>query len=422
MMIEDYFWFTIVIIVNVMAFVKFYFLAHGFGGHEFNLKPLAVVRSVFLTLIFGISMALLERFVGDGWVSQFILNFIPFLWVWYLTKRNFFDNIIIVAMTFVTVFIIQGIILLLMHFVNLSQEALFVIVQSLTVFIIILISFKIKLHDVFAFVQRRIYLKVCIHLIVVIFILAAAMVNFDVNYIWQQSILFGVLIIIILVGIVMTIFATQTQIDKSAGKYHDVVNMFTGLHLSIQSEDDIEELKRQSNEMVEYLTDRPPVTIISSNYKKNLEIMLRDKLLAKEKDNELRLDIGYYEHHEKVSFLKVSLMLGTLIDNAIEHGLDEPIFVYMNVSEDIFELSVKNFCQEISPEKLKKLFKKGYTTKENIGNGHGLYKLDQEVKKYNNNQFKAEIVADTYYDMEYENHLFEITVDISTIHAKQISR
>lgn len=419
-MIEDDIWFIIIFIANVMAFVKFYFSAHAFGGHAFDLTKFAIVRNIVLALSFGIAMALLERFVGDGWISQFILNFIPFLGVCYLTKRHILDNIIIFAMMFITIFIIQGTVMICLHLMDLSPEMLLLSAQSLTLTAIILMSLKVKLYDAFAFVQRHLYLKVCIYLIVSIFLVAIAMINFDFKYVWQQSTLFGVLIVTTLIGIVMTVVAAQRQIVESTDKYHDVVNMFTGLHLSIQSEDDIEELKKQSSEIAEYLTGRPPKTIVSNDYERNLKAMLQDKLLTQGKSSQLTLDVDYFQHHVKVSFPKVSLMLGTLFDNALEHGLDELIFVYMNVSEDIFELTVKNSCKEISPKKLKKLFKKGYTTKESSGHGHGLYKLQQEVEKYNDNRYKAEVIVDTYYDMEYESHLFEITVDISTTNTKRM--
>jgi len=109
------------------------------------------------------------------------------------------------------------------------------------------------------------------------------------------------------------------------------------------------------------------------------------------------------------------LLLGTLFDNALEHGLDAPISIYLNVSEPIFELTVKNATQEeLSERQLKNLFKKGYSTKERSGHGYGLYKLQQEVLTYNQSPFVASITADSYYDLEVDQPIFEINIEITT--------
>jgi sensor histidine kinase regulating citrate/malate metabolism len=85
----------------------------------------------------------------------------------------------------------------------------------------------------------------------------------------------------------------------------------------------------------------------------------------------------------------------------------------LNVSKKIFELSVKNSCEQKSEKQLKKMFKKGYTTKETVGNGKGLYKLEQKVKKYQDDVFNTKITTSCDYHEYYESYYLTITIDIT---------
>jgi len=415
-MIEINLWFIVLVIVNIQAFGYFYLLAHAFGGHRFDLRRVTVIKNILLFSGYGILIATLEQTIGDGSLLQLIINILPFIWMCFLAKRNLFENIIIFAMMFVTIVMIQPILLIGLHPFNLNQEALFLATQSLTVVVVGLIVWRVKLNRIFIFVLQRLYLKICLYLLVLIFLSAFAMLNFDANLVWQQTALFGTLIVTTLIGIVMTATTAQNQINEATNKYHDVVNLFNGLYLSIQNEEDISELKRQARELTTYITGREPVAIDGSDYKVGLEAMFQEKLIERGKNNDLQLKLGYHEHHKVVSFPKVMLMLGTLFDNALEHGLDQTISVYLNVSETIFELTVKNAIQdELSDRQLKRLFKKGYSTKESSGHGQGLYKLQQEVLIYNQLPITAQITADNYYDIEVDQITLEISINISTI-------
>jgi signal transduction histidine kinase len=328
------------------------------------------------------------------------------------TNRKLFDVFLIYIIAFLVLFIVQAAILWPFIFWELNDEVLFLVGQSLTCVTTVLMHWKVALYEIFLMIKQKMILTLC----VIIFYSTAyglfIVFQFNVHYLFEELFLLGMLVIITLIGFLATFFTAQTKIDQTSDRYHDLVNKFTGLYLAIEAHDVPEEIKDLSREMRKYVTGKEQVQSLTDNYEVNFGKILIDKLTDSRKMNELVMDIEYHEHHATVSLGDVTYMLGSLFDNALEHGLDQPIFVYLNVSENIFELSVKNSCQRIPDRKLAKLFKKGVSTKEQIGRGQGLYKLKHEVEAYNDQRFKAEIRADCYYDLTYACDYLEMTIEI----------
>jgi signal transduction histidine kinase len=251
-------------------------------------------------------------------------------------------------------------------------------------------------------------------LLLTIAIASLIVLDFDNDSMLEQLVGFIVFFSIIFYGIITTFMTVQKKIDQSSDKHHDVVNMFNGLYLSMESEDSMDELREQMRNIKAFLTGKKVTDQFEAgNHVKNLKALLYETLEKENKDNELILDLGYFVAHEKILFGQLILILGTLFDNALEHGGDHPIFIELNVSQKIFELTVKNSCEPLSEKQMKKMFKKGYTTKESVGNGKGLYNLEQEVKKHQDADFNAMITTSCDYNEEYESYYLSITVDIT---------
>ena len=80
-------------------------------------------------------------------------------------------------------------------------------------------------------------------------------------------------------------------------------------------------------------------------------------------------------------------ILGNLIDNAIEaahefEGVDKKVILEIGCENEKAFLEVKNTGKPINIEMLDKIFKKGYSTKENTGRGYGLYNVKMLAQKY----------------------------------------
>ena len=106
---------------------------------------------------------------------------------------------------------------------------------------------------------------------------------------------------------------------------------------------------------------------------------------ADKEGKELHLDIEQYVIRTTCTEYEVIECLGILIDNAIE-ATDEGGTILAKIgSQDgklVFE--IKNAGPHLTPEFCKNIFKKGYSTKKNDMDNHGigLYKLNRTVKEH----------------------------------------
>jgi len=89
-------------------------------------------------------------------------------------------------------------------------------------------------------------------------------------------------------------------------------------------------------------------------------------------------DIGYYNDHQTVDLQQILQWLGTLLDNAFEATIENPIYVRLVVTSSRITLSVANEYLAESSGDLGELFKQGYSTKGE-GRGLGLYHLNETV-------------------------------------------
>lgn len=414
-MIDNYYWFVVSIVINFMDAVMLYAIVHRFGGHKLDLSKKKVTRDLLIAITHGAIMGFVFYFNEGSFIYRTIVYTALIALTMWWTKRKIVDATILFVIFFLFMSVVQApFFYSLMLLFDLSQEILLLIGQFLTMLTSVCLCLKVRFNYMFLLIQQKLYLKMAIFILTVVSSALMIISNFNSESMLEQMLVAGIFVTITFLAIIMTFVTAQAKIDQSSDKYHDVVNMFNGLYLSIESDDEIAEIKKQARDLKEYLTGKQASDqIIAGDHEKNIEAILYEKLTEKDKDNQLTLDLGYFVPHEKVSFAQLVLMLGTLFDNALEHGGEQSIFVELNVSQKIFELTVKNSCGQKSEKQMKKMFKKGYTTKETIGNGKGLYKLEQEVKKYQDGFFNARIHTSCDYEEQYESYYLTITVDIT---------
>ncbi|MCL1990922.1 MAG: hypothetical protein FWG67_08550 [Defluviitaleaceae bacterium] len=409
-MIENHAWLGILFVTNVIDYIIMYLMGHNLGGdHKLEKKWR---HHIFILLFSGIFSIINYHVGNDALIVRMLAIVISLLVIKIATRRKLFDVFIIHVAIFLTLFTVQSLTGWLFGVWEMNDELTLLVMQFIIFFVFSLLCWKVSLYEFFSMIKQRLILiigLICLYIIVYALLI---MFQFNMNNVFDQVFLFVTLIILILSAFFSVVMMAQKKIDQTSDRYHDLVNKFAGLYLAIEADDEHEKIKALSRELKQYITGRADVIEVSDSYEENFGKVLEEKLVISERSNQLNLDIGYYEHHEIVSLGSVVYMLGSLFDNALEHGLDGPIFVYLNVCKNHFELSVKNACQKMSDRKLDRLFKKGFSTKEQVGCGQGLYKLKREVEAYRDQRFKAQLKADHYYDVEYKLYYLDMTIKI----------
>lgn len=408
-MLENGAWLSILLFTNTADYVMIYLLAHNIGDHKFENK----FKHYTMLLLFGVITGMLMYIFGDRACFRILAVVFSVLIIKLGTKRKPFDIFLVSVTTFLIIFIVQSIIIGFLILWGVNDETLFWVTQLLAFMMIAILCWKWSLYGLFLLVKQKIALTLSV---ISLFASTYALViffRFNIYHAFDRMLLLGALIIITLASFFSIFMIAQARIDEASAKCHDLVNKFAGLCLVIADHDVPAEVKAVSRELQKYVTGRGEVEPLTDDHEANLIKMLEGKCIESGKVNELNLDINYHEHHATVGLGDLTYMLGTLFDNALDHGLNGPIFVYLNVGENIFELKVKNSCKEIPDKKIPKLFKKGFSTKEEVGHGQGLYELKRAVGLYNDQRFKAKITVESYYDMLYECDYLEIKIDIS---------
>jgi len=409
-MIENYAWLGMLLFTNTLDYIVMYLMAHNIGGHKLENKWKHYMLLLLCGVIIGtlVYLSLYDR--ASLRIAPIVFSLIIIKLV---TNRKISDIFLIYATAFLILFFVQSAIVWFVVLWGITDEAMFLIVQSLTLVTSALLLWKVSLYEIFLLIKQKLLLTMGIILLFAISYALLITFQFNIHNAFEQMFLLGVLIIITLISFFTILIVAQGKIDQASNKYHDLVNKFTGLYLSIEAADNPEKIKTLSRELKKHVTGKEQIEPLTDSHEANLAKILQDKLMDREKGNELILDLGYHEHHATVSLGDITYMLGSLFDNCLDHGLDQPIFVYLNVCENIFELTVKNSCKKIPNKKMTKLFKKGFSMKEQVGHGQGLYKLKCEVEAYNDQRFKAKIATECYYDVEFACDYLEMMIEIS---------
>ncbi|MCL2558998.1 MAG: ATP-binding protein [Turicibacter sp.] len=414
-MITNYYWFIISIVMCFCDTVILYVVAHRVGGHKFNLSRKKLTLELIIGVIYGIVMGSIFYFNAGNATYRVLGYTILTTFVMFLTKRKIVEAVILFSFFFLVVSVIQiAFFFPFLLLLDLNQDILSFIVYLISMVVTISLCLAVKFHPIFLLFQQKLYLKIGAFLLFIVSNLILVIADFDRAHMLEQVIIISIFAFITFFGIIMTFVTAQEKIDQSSDKYHDVVNMFNGLYVSIKAGDDFHEIERQVDEIKKHLSGEETTAHNSGDdHVENLEALLYEKLAEKNKTNKLILDLGYFAPHKEVSFANLMVMLGILFDNALDHGKDKPIFVDLNVSSSILELTVKNSSEKKSEKAMQKIFKKGYSTKENLGHGKGLYNLEQLVREHHTEQFNATLSSECYYDEAYENYYFAITIDIT---------
>lgn len=265
----------------------------------------------------------------------------------------------------------------------------------------------IPLHKIYEAISRWniLMLLVIINSFLVLFTVVIYARLKTENFISNYLIIVGIMLILIVanVGEIYHYFRQKEQrkhvevyeeylpiieglIEQVRIRQHDYHNKLQSIHALAYVYEDFESLKEALLETTEH--DMLP-DFEMNLLKLNMHLVsgfLFSKIRQADKEGkELHLDIEQYVIRTTCTEYQIIECLGILIDNAIE-ATDEGGSILAKIgSQDgklVFE--IKNAGPHLTPEFCKNIFKKGYSTKKNDVNNHGigLYKLNRMVKEH----------------------------------------
>lgn len=338
------------------------------------------------------------------------INGLLILYMLYLIyKREIIETIYLYILSTVIILSLQLLSIIMLQFLGIGIEYIFwkgILAQILAILLVIIAAHYLPIYLLFEFffknnkVFKSLIGNLFVLLVTVLFYWHIDMVEMIENILSIVILSTGV----IFVNFVMLKSGLRNQYEeqqlKTYERYLPVINEL------------IKELRKRQHEYDNHIQAVKMLVFTSENHQEILDAMkkyteelemkndlgslikLNNKLLvgflyskkklAKELSIDFEIMIQNYGFSSKLKDFELVEVLGNLIDNAFETGIDNNIVkVLLSKEKDMYVIEVSNKHPHLNQEKIKIFFKKGFSTKSKEGRGYGLYNLREIVKKYN---------------------------------------
>ena len=407
-------WWGVQFALNFMDFIIAYVIAHCVVRRKIKVMPSHVLFCVVNTL------ALAPVFyLAGGYVFRIMVSLCMLFLIKMVTERKELgDLLIIFALYFIIVFIVQlpiGVIVWLVNNQIMLEFPLeFLVAQSMSVVAVLLVSQKFKFNQWFNAIEKNDFLKFMLFLVALITIATAFILNFEYGVLY---LLFSAIIIIIIAIPLGSVLIKLYH--KSIGKdtMHELANSLMSLGTAAEqngaSEATMNNIKRHAKKFGVDLDKIDESIQEERNEKaqKNKDIMteyvekfIKRKINSKGKYVKVDQQITYYEDFENVDLGLMLDWLGTLLDNAIEATHSNPIYIHINVSYSYLVVRIANEYIGDNGKDIQIILDRGYSTKKE-GRGIGLHLLNQQVTEEG-----GKIKLEEYYEEAHNCHYLRISI------------
>jgi len=307
--------------------------------------------SKYKVVIYLIMLIVIKRKINDKWHEVFLL----------------FACINVIVYIFqIPIFLIRPLI---------HEEILsYFIPQVLSAVVIYFIS-KLKLCNLKIKVDKQILIKFLFYIATIFFMLKTHSDFFSINV---ANLFFYIILLIGLIGIFSMLHKIYYFTIKYPPLHHDIHNKIYGLSIATESMESLEEIQTALRNFYRSMD----VETLENEHSKKKQI---DNYINKKVNNKnliIETNIKYLENNHKVPIETIVLILGILLDNAIEASPPKyPIHIYLRVSKYHMKIVVSNYFNDTIESALTS-FNYQFSSKS-IYRGYGVNNLRKAVKKYN---------------------------------------
>ena len=374
-----------------------------------------------LTLFtFAILYSIVLKFVDntwDGYIYRIFSTSIIILFYKVLSKRRKLLYILhIYAIYFYAIYFIGAVciqlpFLFFINVINISLSYIYLLGQTLTLLIVILLYMKVPLYKIVNN-ENELLIKSLIFGLAYACLIVLFVANYEYTY---SYIAYGLLLLILIFVVFYQILKRVSFFSKEMpARLHDVGNVMARLQALAYS--------RQDKEFQREIDDAIKILKISTSINKNEILDAKQSivsLIEKKKQKSTKKlcivsDINYTEPHPMIGTIATEYMLSVLLDNAIEAVENiksvNPIIIKIKINSNCVILSIGNEYESHGVNNFQKMLDKGYSTKETEGRGHGLSNLLKFV-----NERDGELIINYEYHERYKCSYLVFTIDIGNL-------
>ena len=271
-------------------------------------------------------------------------------------------SIYLIDFTLLSVFQVLMMALFAVLGIEVEQAVFLVIIQLSTLFMVFVIYVSGKLYKILHLVENNLILK----LVLLLLTLAAFINLFILNFEYGAVVIFYYWLLAgaFLVAITQVATMTYRTLRDLKHDYQDLKQAFRGVITSIQLEGvDVKKELEEAKQLVG-ITDLP--SLERTDLTMHFLTLIEQKIAVVDQEVTIDHTIDYFEHHQRVPFTAINVVLELMIDHAIRIWIDKPIKVLANVDYDGIDIAVsyqgdkdsKIFKKDIDIQNIKKLVRR----------------------------------------------------------------
>ncbi|AKL94326.1 histidine kinase-, DNA gyrase B-, and HSP90-like Atpase [Clostridium aceticum] len=382
-------------------------------------------------LVFSFIGASFTRYIPQEY-SMFINAALVIYMFRLLYKRRVSETIYLYILSVIIILCVQLSVIILLETLSNGIEYIFfhgIIAQSIAILLVMIVSVSLPIHLMFQFIIKN--NKVFKLLIFNLFVLLITILFY-----WHVDISSMIKNIISL-----TFFSTGAIFVNFILLKNGLKNQYEEQQLQVYEkylpviDELIKELRARQHEFDNHIQALKMITVTSTNYEDIMHSMkkytheleikndlgdlikLNNKVLAgflynkrklaKKLGVDFEIIIEDYAFIAKLKNFELVEVVGNLINNAFETGIDNNVVkLILSKEKDMYVIEIRNKHPYLNRDKINTIFKKGFSTKPYIDRGYGLYNLKKIVNRYNG---EIEVLNEEY---DGENYLvFRVLVN-----------
>lgn len=367
-----------IIILNTIDILIIFLLSRELTK---NYNRFTLARTLF-GIAYGVVLGTVAYVFDGDYTYRIIVTMSIFVVIHLLIKKSLTTTLLVYSLYWIFG-LLQFILMFGFQFIPLEQEPLFLLGQSLTLLLIILVCKFLPLNKWFRFIEEHLELQL------ITFITAFAILsvifywNFDTGWAYLVHFIGSILVVLIAIYIIgaKIVHARHTVPLKT----HDVYHHDLGMMLKAYKEEDHEMIttlkeRHQEDDLFNMLSKQ----LQFGKVMENIIVFIKAKQKVHNSTLQIQHDIDYLADHKSVGIETVVKMLSILLDNALESGTKKPIVVDLSIVPDFVHICVRNelklqkdYAENIS----RMLTVDGYTTKKNDARGYGLTNLYHDIEQ-----------------------------------------